>query len=145
MSKEVRKRKKAKPEQTDPKESPTPTTTEQPKKTSSCGLCCKIFVILVVAVIVYLYLIPCPIDPVAIQISEVPPEIPGAEITKLITSPDILKLRGAECFVVHEATGYVYTGLVNGAIARFKLDLTGAEFLLRTSMCMLRNYHSISY
>ncbi|KAI6652163.1 Adipocyte plasma membrane-associated protein-like isoform X2 [Oopsacas minuta] len=140
MNQEARQRKKDAPPERELKETKVHTQTNR-KGSSWCGLCCKAFVISTVVLLVYLYFAPCPIDPLPLQLSEVPPEIPPAELTKLITSPATLELPGAECFVVHESLGYVYTGLVTGGIARFKLDLTGVEILLRTGNAGLDDEH----
>ena len=131
MKEEPRLRKKDTKPQTETKETKVDTAAKQ-NNGRWCSFCIQTFFYSIIIFSVYLYFAPCPIDPVALQLSEVPPEMPPEELITLITSPASLKLPGAECFVVHEPSGYVYTGLSTGVIARFKLELSEPEMLLRT-------------
>ena len=136
MKEEARLRKKEAKAPTEASETKVDTATK-PKSGRWCGFCIQTFFYTLVILSVYLYFAPCPIDPLAIRISEVPPEMPPDELTTLITTPATLKLPGAECFVVHEPTGYVYTGLATGEIARFKLELSEPEILMRTGTALI--------
>ena len=131
MKEEPRQRKKG-PQTTPETKEPSVKTLPKPKRGKWCDFCLNALLGSILIIPIYLYFAPCPVDPLAVKISEVPPEMPPEHLTTLITKSATLKLPGAECFVVHEPTGYVYTGLANGVIARFKLELGEPEMLLRT-------------
>ena len=101
-----------------------------------CTCCCSISLLPWTFLVLYLYFTPYPINPVATVISEKYPEMPPEDKIKRIQSPERLRMFGAECFAVHEASGQVYTAIASGAIARFGLDLSEPKLLLRTGTCV---------